>query len=148
MSVHNRNFGGTEQRRTLDITTNAALTNGETGILGYVPYISTLEGANCAAGYLAGTPNMIFNITRFVVGVGVTVMPLGTTFTPQVYGTSGAYLSGIPSLSLAGSATILLAENDVITYQMAGGTTTGIFGFAACFVIKPVQDLKRFFGFI
>lgn len=146
MSIHNRTLGGTEQRRALQFGLgNAAFSQGETGVLAYVPFPCTLSAANIATMSLNGTPNLIFTNTRFIVGAGVTTFNIGSTFALRAFGTSGVLDSGV-SLPASGDSTLKLMANDVLGYVVGTGSTLAAFGVAGCFIIQPVQDVKSFLG--
>ena len=146
MSIHNRNLGETEQRKALNFSLgNAAFSQGETGVLAFVPFPCVLQAANIATMSLDGSPNLILTCSRFIVGAGVTTFSIGSTFSLSAFGTSGVLTSGI-SLPAVGDSTLNLMANDVLGYQVGSGSTLGAFGVAGCFVVKPLQDVKRFLG--
>lgn len=148
MSIHNRGLGVTEMRKTLDFSLGSlALTTGETGVLACVPFPCLLDGAQISAFSVTSDVNLLFTVRRFIVGTGATTYNLGSTFAPRDFGTSGVFANGI-SLPVSGSTLLQLMPNDVLGYQVGGGATAGIFGFAGSFVVRPVQDVKRYFGFL
>src|SRR5690348_10123140 len=133
MSIHNRSLGETEQRKTLQFALgNAAFSQGETGVLAYVPFPCNLSAANIATIALNGAPNLLLTASRFIVGAGVTTWAIGSTFDLRAFGTSGVLDSGI-SLPAAGSDTLKLMANDVLGYVVGTGSTLAAFGVAGVF---------------
>lgn len=144
----NRSEEASEQRRPLVFSNfSSALTSGETGVLAYVPFPCVLEGGQIAAFSVTANSNLMFTLRRFIPGVGATSWNIGSTFAPPSFGTSGVLPAGI-SLPASGSSLLNLMPNDVIGYVVGGGTTSGIFGVAGCFVVRPVQDLKVYLGIV
>lgn len=142
MAVNNRSLSQSQQKFPLNWSTgNLALTTGETGVIGFIPFPCVLSAANVAALDVVGSPDLMITINRFIPGTGVTVFALGTTFVPPKYGTSGVLTSGL-SLLAAGNTLLNLMPNDVLGYQVGGGSTTGIFGLGGCFVLQPIQDIR------
>ena len=138
MAVINRTQGSDTQKKTIAFNLETSMANGETGVLGYIPYPCQLNALQMTSFYQAGSPFLLLNISRFIVGSGVTVIPLGTTFSIPVFGTSG-FVSGGVSLP-TGSSLMYLMANDLITYTAGGGSTVGLQKVAGCFVVQPVQD--------
>lgn len=144
MSIHNRGLGNTEQRKSLEFSLgSAALSNGETGVLSFVPFPCVIEAAQIAAFSVESAANLLFTVSRFIAGQGMTTWALGSTFAVRDFGVSGVLSSGV-SLPMSGSTLNLLMTNDVLGYQVGGGATAGVFGIAGCFVVKPLQDVKVF----
>lgn len=148
MGIENRSKDASEQKLSLHFNQNVALTGGETGVLSFVPFPCCLNVANIATFSVQGTPNIIFTLSRFIPGTGSTTWFLGSTFSPVDFGTSGVLTAGI-SLPVSGSTLTKFIANDIIGYQIgAGGSTSGIFGLAGCFVVTPLQDIKVYLGLV
>jgi hypothetical protein len=145
MGVHNRTFGNSEQKKALEFSSNVALSNGETGVLNYVPYPCILNAVNLAAFSNEGGVSLSLSVLRFCPTQGMTTITLVSGFVPVSYGVSGFASSGL-SLPASGSTLLNLMQGDILGYQVGGGATAGIFGLAGCFVVQPTQDIKVFLG--
>lgn len=143
MSIHNRSLGNTEQRKDIRFVNNQSMTNGETGVLSYIPYPCTLQACQLAAFSLESNPNLLLTVSRFIVGQGMTTYNIGSTFSPNSFGTSGVITAGI-SLPASGSSLLLLMANDVLGYVVGGGATAGVFGLVGSFVVQPQQDVRSY----
>jgi hypothetical protein len=129
------------------VCVNGSQTNGETGILAYIPLPCVLEVGNLA--FYNPTAQVTFRlmVNRFIPGAGFTSWSLGSTFSPSAFGTSGVALGGV-SLPASGSTLLQLMPNDNIGYEVGGGSTAAIYGVAGSFVVRPVQDVRVFLGLI
>lgn len=146
MGIINRTKENSEKLVPLNFALgNLALTQGETGVLAYVPFPCVLSAANIATMSLDGSPNLMLTVQRFIVGAGVTTYVVGSTFTLRAFGTSGVLSSGV-SLPASGSTLLNLMANDVIGYQMGTGSTLIATGVAGCLVVRPIQDVTSFLG--
>jgi hypothetical protein len=143
MGVHNRTLGGSEQKRALEFSSNVSLSNGETGVLNYVPYPCVLNTVNIAAFSTAGGVSLSLYVNRFCPTQGMTTITLVPGFVPVSYGVSGIQSAGLSTV-VVGSTLLTLMEGDVLGYQVGGGATAGVFGLAGCFVVTPTQDIKVF----
>ncbi len=147
MGVINRTEDQSLQRVALDVVLNGSQTNGETGVLAPVPFPCFLEAAQLA--FFNPTAQVTFQlvVNRFIVGAGFTTILLGSTFTPIAFGTSGVATRGL-SLPPSGSSLLSLMTNDLLGYQVGGGSTAAIYGTFGSFVVRPVQDVKVFLGIL
>ena len=146
MAITNRTNDSSEQKTPLNFSFgDKALTQGETGVLAFVPFPCVLNAANMAAMSLNGTPNMILTASRFISGAGVTTWSIGSTFLIRSFGSSGVLTSGI-SLPVSTSVNLKLMANDVLGYLMGSGSTFAAYGVAGCMVVTPVQDVKTYLG--
>ncbi len=144
MSVLNRSNDASQQKVPINFASRD-LTNGETGVIGYIPYPCVLVAANIGAMSQTGAPNLLLTVQRFIVGTGITTIELGSTFAPPAFGTSGVIPSGV-SLPASGSALLNLIPGDILGYVVGGGTTVGIWGCAGSFIVRPLQDIKVYLG--
>lgn len=150
MSILNRTDDPSQQRQVLPFSfgTNA-ISSGETGPLAFVPYPCLLELGNMSVGYMAGTSfYLLLQIQRFIPGTGMTYINLGSTFVPTVMGTSG-FIGGATTGGASGftfGSTTYLMANDVIGYLASGGATAEINNICGLFIVRPTQDIRRFFG--
>lgn len=143
MAILNRSNDASQQKWPLSFMKVQTISSGETGPLAYVPFPCTLQAAQITAFNAVSTINLIFTVSRFIAGSGVTVFNLGSTFAPSSFGTSGVLGSGV-SLPAVGSTLMVLLANDVIGYQAGGGVTAAISGLAGAFVVQPIQDARVF----
>ncbi len=124
---------------------NLSFSNGETGVLAYVPFPCNLRDANIATFSVVGSINLILTVNRFIVGAGFTSYTVGSTFALRSFGTSGVFASGL-SLPAFGSTLLQLMPNDVIGYLVAGGSTASCSGIAGNIILTKTQDVTRYFG--
>ena len=138
MAVNNASLSDSLQDQVIPFTIETAITNGETGTLGYIPCPCLLTAMQMTSLYQTGLPYLQLNISRFIPGTGLTTIVLGSTFTVPVFGTSGVFSLGV-SLP-AGSSLMYLTANDLVTYSCGGGVTSAIQKLSGCFIIQPVQN--------
>jgi len=143
MGIISRTNEPSGQRMALDVCLNGSQTNGETGVICHIPTACLLEAANFACYNTTSQAYMMLTLNRFIVGTGATTYVLGSTFAPPVFGTSGVIPSGV-SLPATGNSLLALMPNDVIGYQIGGGSTAAIYGIAGTVVIRPLQDIRSY----
>lgn len=147
MGVLNRTADSSFQRLPINVCVNGSQTNGETGVLAYIPLPCVLEVGNLA--FYNPTAQVTFQllVNRFIPGAGFTSWLLGSTFIPSAFGTSGVSTGGV-SLPAAASTLMMLMPNDVLGYQVGGGATAAIYGVVGNFIVRPVQDVRVFLGLV
>ena len=146
MGIINRTKDVTDKHHPLPFAfANLSFTNGETGVLAYVPFPCTLRNASIATFSVVGSINLILTVNRFIVGAGFTSYTLGSTFALRSFGTSGVFANGI-SLPASGSTLLQLMPNDVIGYLASAGATASCSGIAGDVLITAVQDVTKYFG--
>lgn len=145
MGVINRTLEPSQKRDFISFQRFVALTSGETGVLCHVPFPCHISAFQIAAFSVQADVNLRFTVNRFIPGTGFTNFSLGSTFVPYDYGVSGVLVSGV-SLPASASSLMLLVPNDVVGYIVGGGVTASINGLSGCFVIRPLQDEKRYLG--
>ena len=143
MAVVNRTLDASEQRKVLSVAAQAVAT-GATGMVGIVPHAGTLDGLQMAAFGISGSPTCAVHIHRFIVGTGFTSWAVSGTEAQFAYGTSGVNARGM-SLLASGSTLLNVLPNDILVYLTAG-SNAGCAFFSISAVIKPLQDIKKFFG--
>ena len=146
MGVTNRSEDTSLQKYILDISINGALTNGETGVMGYIPCPGVIQAGNLACYNTTAGAYLLLSVQRFVVGQGLTTINLGSTFAPPAFGTSGVIPGNGISLPVAGSTLLNVMAHDVIAYQVGGGATVAIYGLAGAIIVKPIQDVVKYLG--
>ena len=157
MAILNRSLDISEQRKVFEISLSAfatgtstyAVATGGTYAIGIVPYPCTLESAQLAVYGNSGNPSYGISIDRFIVGTGLTTIPLalGTSnVVTRVFGTSG-YLRGASGMftEAAGSTLLNLLAGDVLLL-LTGGTTSAATLVTCGVVLIPIQDSKVHFG--
>jgi hypothetical protein len=143
MAIVNRSKDASEQRRVMSVVAQAVAT-GATGMIGIVPHAATLDGLQMAAFGISGSPTCAVHVHRFIVGTGFTSWAVSGVEAQFAYGTSGVNARGM-SLLASGSTLLNLLPNDVLVYLTAG-TNAGCAFFSLQAVIKPLQDIKTYFG--
>lgn len=147
MAIHNRTLGEAQQRFPIPFENGCVNTlTGATGMLALFPYPCWLEALQLTVQGVSATPSFLFNLQRFVPGVGFTISPLGTTFAPRVIGVSGIMPGAGVTLTFAsGLSGIQVMAGDVLSFQVAG-TSAAILGFCGAVVVRPQQDRVYFFN--
>jgi hypothetical protein len=143
VGIKNTGLHVSEQRKELTAGA-AAVATGVTGILSHVPWPCVVEAGQAAAFGTSGSPTVQFFINRFIVGSGITTIQIGSTSALVAYGTSGVLANGL-SLPAAGATTLNLQANDVLMYQ-TGGANSAVTGLSLKLVVRPLQELRTYFG--
>lgn len=157
MGIINRDLSTSEQRTTFEFYSSGAVATGITGIVCIVPYPCSVDGFQAVAFGSSGAPTLQLIVSRFTPGTGATptiglsTFNIGSTFALIAFGTSGVGAVGTSVLPLGtsfpviGSTTTQLQANDVIMYQ-TGGSNAAVTGLGIELVIRPLNDLTKFFG--
>lgn len=143
MAVINRTLDNSQQRFVVSTKVGATAT-GVTGIIAQIETPCVLDAAQMAAFGLSGAPSVQLVINRFIVGTGFTAISVGSANIVPAFGTSGVMVAGA-SLPAAGSTLLNLVPNDVIMFQ-TGVANTAVTGLAVNLVLRPIQDVKKYFG--
>lgn len=141
MGIINRDLSSGLQRNLFgELVT---ITTGVTYPIANVPWAGMLEQISIAASGISGTPFVIPEIHRFIVGTGFTVISggssVGSTTTVADYGTSG-----ITGVSLIAGGISLLAGDSVVL--RSGGANSSINNALVNTVVRCLQDIKSFYG--
>lgn len=148
MGIINRDLSHSQQRIVVQKFLPAAnLTVGLTNIIGVVPQACSLDAFQFMAFGVSGTPTLELIVNRFIVGTGSTVFNIGSTVVPVAFGTSGVIASGFSGLPAIGSTLTTLLANDVLMTKH-GGSNSALTGLATCLVLRPIADIKSYFGII
>lgn len=147
MAIVNRTKDATEQRLVFQANAGATAT-GVTGILCMVPSPGVIEAGQLAAFGLSGAPNVTIVLNRFIAGAGATAITIatGTSNVVNAYGTSGVIATGMV-IAAAGSTLLNVLANDVLMYQ-TGVANAAVTGLSVNLVIRPIQDVRSYFGVI
>lgn len=145
MAVVNRTLDSSQQRFVIAAKAGAVVT-GATGIIGLVETPSTLDAAQIAAFGVSGAPSYQLTIGRFIAGTGYTaiVVATGTSNTPPDFGVSGVPAAGMVMVA-SGSTLRNLLANDILMYT-SGGANSAVTGLNISLVLRPIQDIKQYFG--
>jgi hypothetical protein len=121
---------------------------GQTWVIGMIPTPSSIDMIQLSGQGVSGTPTGIFQIQRFIVGAGYTVFSIGSTFAITSYGTSGVLsLSVGVSLPQIGSTLTTLYANDVVMY-LSGGANSACSNIVGGVVLRPIQDIVKYYNVI
>lgn len=145
MAIVNRSQDASEQRK--DVYSNhGALATGVTAIVHLVASPCILDAAQMAIVGMSGAPTYQLSINRFIPGSGFTSIALGSANAGRDFGVSGVLSAGM-SLPAAGSTLLNLMANDLIEV-VTGGANSAAAMASIHLVIRPIQDIKQFFGLV
>lgn len=145
MSVTNRALNSDIQKRAIHIRFPETTDHGHSGILTVIPFNCVLNKIQLSSYSQDGNPFLQLSLLRFIPGYGSTRVPLTSTFTIPIYGTSGFFDNGV-SLNL-GASYLNLQTNDVLHFVCAGAPTSSkIYYMLGCLLVTPVQDVVKYFG--
>ena len=148
MSIVNREMHQSAQRWTMEMNIGgpaAVAATGQTFLVGLVPMPCSLDMIQLSALGISGSPTGQFQIQRFIVGTGITLINIGSTFAIGAYSTSGVIsLSVGVSLPSMGSTLTTLQANDQIIFSL-GGTNSACYSVAGGVVLRPIQDQVQYF---
>lgn len=153
MPIINRELDTTQRRTTYEFYSAAGVATGVTGLVCIVPYPASIDGMQVFAAGVSGTPQFQLIVNRFTPGVGLSTFNIGSTFAMIAFGTSGMGALGTSVLPLnasfpiQGSTATTLQANDVIMFQ-TGGTNAAVTGFGIELIIRPLNDITKFFGLV
>jgi hypothetical protein len=104
-----------------------------------------VKAIELAAVGLSGSPQIAFDVQRFVAGAGLTTIPyLSTTLTVTAYSVSGYQAV---TLAAAGSTLLQLQRGDVITVnQLFSGGNVAVQRLNVGIVVQALQDIVQQFG--
>ena len=145
MPIVNRNLDKTQQREIYQQEWST-LATGSTVVLLMAPYPAAIDFIQYAATGLSGTPNVQVLLNRFIAGTGYTSFNIGSTNALIAFGTSGVATYGF-SLPAIGSTLTQLQTNDLLVLQ-TGGTNAGFQNLVISAVIRPIQDIVKFYNLI
>jgi hypothetical protein len=143
MAIVNRTKDASEQRIVLK-QSYGAIATGTTNVIAIIPHAGVLEGIQMAAVGLSGSPTHAVHLHRFIVGTGFTGWAVTGAEAPAAFGTSGVLARGMSMLA-SGSTLLNVLPNDCLVF-LPGGTNSGCASSSFSAVVKPIQDIKTFFG--
>lgn len=91
---------------------------------------------------VSGSPIVGLQVQRFVVGSGLTTIPLNgsSLLTISALSSSGIQIHSLPT----GSSLLLLQKGDMVQAVTSGANTAAVYAFEC--VLLTIQDLKQNFG--
>lgn len=142
MAIVNRDFDATGQR--FDLLVSPGLVGVSTLVhMGIVPCGAQLLAVVTQAFGLSSTPTVGVQIQRFVVGSGLTTIPLNgsSLITIGAMSTSGMQTQILPA---AGSTLLLLQKGDVV--QLVTSTANSAATYTSAAVLQILQDVRSDYG--
>lgn len=142
MAIVNRDLDPTQQRILFDAS--PGLIGVSTIVhLGIAPCASQLLAVATNAFGLSGAPTVGVQVQRFVVGVGLTTIPLNSAslLTIAAMSTSGMQLQ---TLTAAGTSLVQLLKGDDIQLITSTANTAATYTIEA--VIQILQDVQSDYG--
>jgi len=143
MAIVNRDKDASEQRYVF--TSNQSAVVGVSAIvhLGVAPCAGQLLAVASNAFGLSGSPILGVQIQRFVVGSGLTTIPVNgsSLLTVVAYSTSGLQTHSLPA---SGSTLVQLLKGDDIQLVTSGANTAA--NYVAEAVVQILQDIKSDYG--
>jgi hypothetical protein len=143
MAIVNRDKDGSEQRYVFTFNQSAVVGVSALMNVGTVPCGAQLLQVVTSAFGLSSTPTVGIQIQRFVVGSGLTTIPLNgsSLITISALSTSGIQTQVLPA---AASTLLLLQKGDAI--QMVTSTANSAANYVVEAVIQILQDVKQDYG--
>lgn len=143
MGIANRDKDASEQRECINITVNAVTGQSTLMYSPLIPWDCTLQAIKMSASGLSGQPVVNFQVQRFIVGSGQTLITGGATnLTLTTDGTSGPQ-SWV--LAASGSSFLNLLAGDIFRF-VSPTANTAFTNATICAVIKATQDIKNHFN--
>lgn len=148
MALLNRDKDASEQRNLYSWSSgNAVVVTGQTIPIAIAQNSEQILGLQVAAFGLSGAPVLTFQIGRFIIGTGFTMLSTGfSAITAVAWGTSGLPTGSTPIVQLvAGSTLNTLQKNDFIVMSTSGANTAA--SYTVEVVTQTLQDTKQTYGF-
>ena len=134
--IVNRDLDGSEQQKIISVSARNTVT-GTSQPLGLVAFPCQVIAAREAAYGVSGSPTHRIDVTRFIVGTGITVITTLFNVTPvTAFGTSGAY-----GMSLVGGGSLFLQAGDLLSLT-PGGAGSAVIQTNIDIVVQAIQDIK------
>ena len=140
MSVINRTLDVSEQQENLVLSEKLAVATDALYVY-HVPRPMQLQSINVAASGISGSPVGLVEIQRFVVGAGLTTIPVGNSLAIAAIGTSGVQSVSLPA---AGSSLLELQKDDILNVAISGADS-GADNLIISAVVKNLQDIKSWY---
>lgn len=143
MALVNRDKDASEQRYVFTFNQTAVVGLSIIAEIGIAPCASQLLTIVSSAFGLSGAPTVGAQIQRFVVGSGLTTIPLNgsSLLTTVAYSTSGMQTQVLPA---SGSTLLQLQKGDMI--QLISSTANTAANYVIEAVVQIAQDIKQDYG--
>lgn len=141
MGIINRTYDPSEQHQTL-VAHLGAVPVTTTRALFIAPYPVKLKQVKYSILGLSGAPTHKLQLSRFVVGAGLTSIEIVAAGAVVAVGTSGVQAMTLPA---AGSSLNNLQTGDVLEIVSAGANTA-VAEATYEVVMQALQDIKSYFG--
>lgn len=138
MAIVNRDCDPSQQKDVYTAPLGATVT-GSTLALLTVPYPAQLVGAKQSIVGMSGAPNHSLWLVRWTAA-GTTSIIQGASMASVAFGTSGGQ-----SFNVAGGASYLLQQGDVL-YLCTAGANTATLDCNVTLVLEKQQDIVSYFG--
>lgn len=141
MGIANRDYDVSEQRFVESITIPSSFATTGTCEIYTAPCDVTLEAVNLVPVGISGTPTIALQTNRFVIGAGLTAIPVIGATTYIAFSTSGLVEMPMPS---SGSTLLSLVAGDVLELVF-GGADSAWTTVQVSVQGKYTQDIKSTF---
>ena len=138
MAIVNRDLAPSQQCSVVGAALGAVAT-GVTSLIALIPNSCQVIAAGLKAYGLSGSPQYSLNLLRTFTA-GNTLIPLGATLTA-----TGGTTNVVQSFSLTLGATVFAEAGDVLMLN-SGVSNTAVTGLVVSVVLKPLQDVKTYYG--
>lgn len=142
MAIINRDLGHSQQRQVVH-KVEKNLATGATTVICNIPWPCSLDIAQFSCVGVSGSPFYTLWIDRFIVGTGATNFSVGTSTAAVAFGTSGLPVGGISTI--IGSTTFTFQSGDRLSF-LSGGSNAAVDNIAMTVVLRPINDILKFFG--
>jgi len=139
--LQNKDKDASEQRLNFQFNSGAV-----TGVSAIIPLAvigcsQTLVAVSSAASGLSGTPILGLQLQRFVVGAGLTTIPLNGSSLLTILATS---TSGIQAHAIPAANTSLLQQGDWLQAVSSGATSAATYNISV--VLQVLQAVRTDYG--
>lgn len=146
MPLINRDKDQSEQRNIYDVGP-VTIATGQTVPILIAQNSEQILGFQLLGYGLSGSPVLTFQIGRFIIGSGFTMLNSGfSAITVSSFGTSGVPTGTTPIIQLVPGSTLnTLQKNDALYVITSGANTAGTY--VGEIVTQNLQDYKQTYGF-
>lgn len=138
MAIVNRDLDSSQQPVLVNKEIGAIAT-GVTSLIALIPNSCQVVAAGLKAYGLSGSPQYSLNLLR-TFAAGPTLIGLGATVTASL-----GLSSVVQGFSITLGATVFAEAGDVLMLN-SGGSNTAATGVSVTAVLKPLQEVKTYFG--
>lgn len=138
MALINRDNDSSEQKESLKGVFQTVV-NSDERLLAIIERPCTIEQFASVCSGISGAPTAQLRVARF----GGPSFLVGGSMAVAALGVSGPLLA--PSLPAAGSTSLQLLKNDVVSVIFGGGTGAAATCISVDLVVKNIQDIKTWY---